>query len=110
MRSPAIGRATGGFGCSPAITASAIAQSATVRASGPSESRTGDSGKAPASGMRLAVGLKPTMPFSAAGMRMEPPVSEPMAMSQVPSAAETPAPEDEPPGMRLSLVALPGTG
>ncbi|MCY1300953.1 hypothetical protein D9M70_505410 [compost metagenome] len=110
MRSPAIGRATGGIGCSPAITASAIAQSATVPASGPSESRLGDSGKAPSSGMRRAVGLKPTMPFNAAGMRTEPPVSEPMAMSQVPSAAETPAPEDDPPGMSRWSVAFPGTG
>ncbi len=40
-------------------------------------------------------------------MRTEPPVSVPMAMSEVPSAAETPAPEEEPPGTRLGSAALP---
>lgn len=43
-------------------------------------------------------------------MRTEPPLSEPMAISLVPSAAETAAPEEEPPGMRLGSIALPGTG
>ena len=90
------------------MTASASAQSATLLASGPTESSVGDSGNAPASGTRRAVGLKPTTPLSAAGMRMEPPVSEPMAISLVPSPAETPAPEDEPPGMRAGSAALPG--
>ena len=92
------------------MIASARAQSATEAASGPTESRLGANGKAPSSGMRDAVGLNPTSPFSAAGMRIEPPVSEPIAMSQVPSAAETAAPDEDPPGTRLSSVALPGTG
>ena len=40
--------------------------------------------------------------------RTDPPVSEPMAMSEVSSATETPAPDDDPPGMRVASTALPG--
>ena len=54
---------------SPAITASAMAQSATLRAIGPIESSVNDSGNAPSVGTRCWLGLKPTMPQSAAGMR-----------------------------------------
>ena len=72
------------------------------------ESRLGESGKAPSSGTRRAVGLNPTTPLRAAGMRAEPPVSLPMEISLVPSATETPAPDDEPPGMRKGSAALPG--
>ena len=43
--------------------------------------------------MRSALGLKPTTPFREAGIRTEPPVSVPMAMSATPSATETPAPD-----------------
>jgi hypothetical protein len=72
------------------------------------ESSVSDSGKTPSRGTRRAVGLKPTTPFSAAGIRTEPPVSEPIEISLVPSAMETPAPEDEPPAIRPASVALPG--
>ena len=51
--------------------------------------------------MRLAVGLKPVRPHNAAGMRTEPPVSDPTAAYAIPSVTETAAPDDEPPGMRL---------
>ena len=52
------------------------------------------------SGVSRAVFLKPTMPHSAAGMRIEPPVSEPRPMKAAPVATDTAAPDDEPPGMR----------
>ena len=58
--------------------------------------------------MRWRLGLKPTMPQSAAGMRVEPPVSLPMAISHMPSAAATAPPELEPPGMRVRSAGLPG--
>ena len=58
--------------------------------------------------MRSRLGLKPTMPQNAAGMRVEPPVSVPMATSHMPSAAATAAPEDEPPGTRVRSAGLPG--
>ena len=71
-----------------------------------------DSGSAPSAGVRRAVFLKPTMPFSAAGMRIEPPVSEPRPMKAAPLATEIAAPDDEPPGMRgvpasLTLAGVP---
>ncbi len=44
------------------------------------------------------------MPFSAAGMRTEPPVSEPIETGTTPAATATPEPEDEPPGMRATSV------
>ena len=90
------------------MTASASAQSATLRAMGPTESSVQDSGKAPSVGTRWRLGLKPTMPQSAAGTRVEPPVSEPIEISHMPSAAATAPPEEEPPGMRARSAGLPG--
>ena len=43
------------------------------------------------------------MPQNAAGMRIEPRVSEPSAITHMPSACATAAPEDEPPGIRPVL-------
>ena len=63
-------------------------------------------GNAPSVGMRCRLGLKPTRPQSAAGMRTEPPVSLPMAISHMPSATATAAPEDEPPGMRARSCGI----
>ncbi len=59
-----------------------------------------DRGTVPSHGVSRAVFLKPTMPHSAAGMRIEPPVSEPRPMKAAPVATDTAAPDDEPPGMR----------
>src|SRR4051794_39976898 len=55
---------------------------------------------------RPYVGLRPTTPQSAAGWRMEPPVSEPSAIGV--SAADTAAadPPLVPPGMRSSAHGL----
>ena len=69
-----------------------------------------DSGRAPWVGTRRAVLLKPTMPFRAAGMRMEPPVSLPRPMRAAPVATDTPAPDEEPPGMRGTSVLHGLTG
>ena len=43
------------------------------------------------------------MPFQAAGMRTEPPVSVPMATGARPAATATPEPLDEPPGVRCTF-------
>ena len=48
-------------------------------------------------GTRPYGGLKPTTPFQPAGMRIEPPMSEPVARVDVPDASEAPAPPEEPP-------------
>lgn len=74
-----------------------------------------ESGSAPSVGTSRAVLLKPTIPFSAAGMRIEPPVSEPRPMKAAPVATEIAAPDDEPPGMRgvvrsLALAGVPWCG
>jgi hypothetical protein len=94
------GSSTGAVGGSPASTASYSAQQAMLFASGPIESSVNDSGNAPSRGMRRAVGLKPARPHSAAGTRTEPRVSLPSAMTHIPSACATAAPEDDPPGTR----------
>src|SRR5690606_13727269 len=92
--------ATGAACICPDRMASRVAQHATEAARGPMESRLKDSGNAPACGTRRAVGLKPTRPQNAEGIRTEPPVSVPMAATDIRSATETPAPEDDPPGIR----------
>ncbi len=107
-RSPASGAGCNGCGLSPAITASAAAHSATLFAIGPIESSVNDSGNAPSVGTRWRLGFQPTMPHSAAGMRVEPPVSLPIAISHMPSATATPPPEVEPPGTRSRSNGLPG--
>ena len=57
---------------------------------------------APQIGVSLAVFLNPTRPCSAAGMRIDPPVSEPSAAHAAPQATDTEPPEVEPPGMRMA--------
>ena len=65
----------------------AASHSSTVRAIGPAWSKLGASGKQPSSGTRPQVGLKPTIPHQAAGMRIEPPESVPSATSASPAAS-----------------------
>ena len=100
-RNPLTGKGEGEAHTSPpAIAASSSAQQAIEGASGPAESSVPDKGKTPSSGIRPVVVLSPVTPQNAAGIRTEPPVSEPMAAAAMPSATETAAPEDDPPGMR----------
>ncbi|MFK4385606.1 hypothetical protein ABIA40_005014 [Bradyrhizobium sp. USDA 223] len=76
-------------------------------------SRLDDSENAPAVGTKPLVGLNPTAPDSEAGIRIEPPVSLPMAMSAMPPIADTTAPAEEPPGMRVrsrGLAGIPSCG
>src|ERR1044071_1809669 len=47
---------------------------------------------------RPYVGLSPTMPANAAGWRIDPPVSVPVAPRQSPAATAAAEPPDEPPG------------
>ena len=83
-----------------ASTSCATMASRTVRVMAQAVSSVVDRGTAPVVGTRRAVFLKPTMPLRAAGIRMEPPVSDPSPMNAAPVATDTPAPEDEPPGTR----------
>ena len=68
-------------------------------------SRVCDRLSAPWVGTRDWVDLKPTKPHQAAGMRMDPPVSEPKPTPAKPRATETAAPAEEPPGMRPVRVS-----
>src|SRR5690606_694432 len=83
-------------GCGPLSTFCSNAQSATVRAIGPEwlyQSRL----KGGPSGLRPYGGLKPTTPQAEAGMRIEPPMSDPLASVVEPAARAAPAPPDERP-------------
>ena len=81
---------------------SAIARShvATSRAIGPAWSKLGASGKQPSSETSPKVGLKPTTPQQAAGIRIDPPESVPSATSAAPSASAAALPPLEPPATR----------
>src|SRR5271169_2225447 len=83
----------------PLNTLSSAAQQDTLFASGPTESRLGASGKTPLSDTRAWVGLNPTMPQKAAGVRHDPPVSVPSVAGVLPSGRLTAPPEVEPPGI-----------
>ena len=49
---------------------------------------------------------KPTMPQKAAGVRSEPPVSEPVQIGSIDAASATAEPPDEPPQMRAVSKGL----
>ncbi len=55
------------------------------------------SGTTPSSDRRPEVVFRPTRSFQTAGMRTDPPVSEPMPAAASPNATEAAAPEDDPP-------------
>ena len=74
--------------------------SATDRAKGPAQSRLLDAGVRPSRLTRPKLGLKPTTPQQAAGTRIDPPVSVPIAISARPAATAAAEPLDEPPGTR----------
>src|SRR5688572_32853454 len=59
---------------------------------------------------RPKVGLRPTTPFTEAGIRMEPAVSVPVAAMQRSAATAAPDPPDEPPGTRFWFQGLRAGG
>ena len=87
-------------------TACASAQSATVRAIGPTVSKLGASGNTPSSGIDPCAGLSPTTPHAAAGIRTEPPVSVPSASGTIPAASAAALPLLEPPATRSGATGL----
>src|SRR5258708_32877267 len=82
------------------------AQSFTDRVIGPAWSMVHDRPITPVRGTRPWVGLSPVMPQYAAGMRMEPPVSVPMATGIIPAATAAPDPDDDPPVVRVRSHGL----
>src|ERR1700722_14289298 len=89
--------AVGSTGSLPAIKPSNTAQSSTVRASGPTVSSDCDKGIAPARLTRPTVVFSPVTPQKCAGIRIDPPVSEPSAAKVSRAATAEPDPDDDPP-------------
>src|SRR5262245_66652365 len=55
---------------------------------------------------RPRVGFSPTVPLHDAGMRIDPPPSPPWAIGAIPAATATPAPLEDPPGVRSGSHGL----
>jgi hypothetical protein len=104
---PAAGASPRGT-AAPRSTASTAISSATDRASGPMLSSDGASGRSPVRSIRAAEGLKPAIPQNAAGTRIEPAVSVPIATGTTPAATATAEPDDEPPGTRSGASGFGG--
>lgn len=82
------------------------ATSATRAAIGPTVSKYCETATEPLHEIRPIVGRNPATPQKEAGMRMEPPVSEPIEPWHIPAARVAPEPPLEPPGMRLTSQGL----
>ncbi len=90
----------------PAIVRTAVSRSTADRPSGPmtemSEvARTSPGGACPRIHSRFHVGLWPKTPQKCAGLRIEPPMSEPASRPVSPAASAAADPPDEPPGARV---------
>jgi hypothetical protein len=99
--------ASSGRGWRPGASARIIAaHAAVVRAIGPPWSKLGASGKQPSSDTSPWLGLNPTTPQHAAGMRIDPPESVPIAPSASPSASAAAFPPLDPPATRPGASGL----
>src|SRR3954464_11321087 len=90
------GSDNGSAGCSPLMASSISARSSTLRAIGPWTPRLRSIANFGECATRPMLGRNPTMPQNLAGLRSEPPMSEPCASHAVPVASATAAPPDEP--------------
>src|SRR4051812_41366474 len=85
----------------PAITSRNAAASRTVRPSDPFVARPTGSPYIGAPEIRPLVGLSPTMPQQLAGIRIEPPPSDPWATGTRPAETADAAPPLDPPAIRV---------
>src|SRR5271154_5513437 len=99
--------ASGSRASSNTIADSISATSGTVRAIGPATGKPDQPNTRRSDGTRPGVGRKPTMPQNAAGLRNEPPVSEPVHSGTMPVASATAEPPDEPAAERVGSNGLP---
>ena len=81
--------------------------SATVRPMGPSTEIGVQPRLRRSIGTTPGEGRKPTTPHMAAGMRSEPPVSDPVQTGSMSQARATAEPPEEPPGLSAGLNGLP---
>ena len=84
----------------PTMNDSSHAASRTVRANGPTWSSDDANAISPYRDTAPYVGFMPTMPHSAAGWRIEPPVSEPSDHGAWHAATQAAEPPLDPPGTR----------
>src|SRR5680860_1788401 len=100
-RSPTgVSRLVESIGSYPPMASCSIAASSNVRAHGPAWSRLEASATSPYRETPPYVGLTPTVPVTAAGWRIEPPVSVPTARGASKAATAADDPPPAPPGMR----------
>src|SRR5215210_390193 len=87
-------------GSYPAIAPRTSAVSSTLRVNVPTCSTEGTDAPRTVPDVLTSpyVGFNPTTPFNAAGFRIDPPMSVPSAISDEPTATDTPPPALEPPG------------
>src|SRR6476660_283225 len=97
-RGGGVGSDATSWGWRPATRLVSSAVSATVRAIGPSWQNWSRLNGGIA-GTRPNGALYPTTPQNDAGMRIDPPMSEPVARYDVPAARLAPEPPEEPPGV-----------
>src|SRR6266700_616785 len=100
------GSDSGSSGCSPLMASSSSARSLTLRAIGPCTVRLRSILKAGLRATRPMLGRMPTTPQKLAGLRSEPPMSEPWASHAVPVARATAAPPEEPAADRETSQGL----
>ena len=98
--------ATGTRGSGPAITDSSSARSPTLRAIGPPTEVVSHRLSVGHDGTRPSEGRSPTTPQNDAGLRSEPPMSEPSASGTMPDARAHAAPPEEPPAERVGSTGL----
>src|SRR5258707_12195493 len=84
-------------GSGPAITLSSSATSATLRPIGPETLSVDHESPLAASGTRPGATRNPTTLQNAAGLRSDPPLSDPSAIGSIPHASATAAPPLDPP-------------
>src|SRR3954447_3651312 len=94
------------FGSWPAITACSSAVSSTVRAHGPPWSSDDAHAISPYRDTVPYVGFTPTVAVNAAGCRIDPPVSDPMASGAWNAARAAALPPPDPPGTRSTFHGL----
>ncbi len=88
------------------MASSARPVSPTLRAIGPS-TESGEKAEAPGPfGTRPGAGLSPTTPQKLAGLRKDPPMSDPGAIQAWPEASAAPAPPEDPATERVRFQGL----
>ena len=102
------GKASGSRSSMPTWAANSRRTSATVRPMGPSTEIGVQPRPRRSIGTTPGDGRKPTTPHTAAGMRSEPPVSEPVQTGSMSQASATAEPPDEPPAFSAGIERIAG--